>query len=69
MIKLYYFLWGLVDQFRGDGIAGKGKGYGILSLRVDGNDALAVYESIKEAREYIIKNKAPVLIELMTYRV
>ena len=34
----------------GDGIAGRGPGYGIASLRVDGGDARAVYCATKEAR-------------------
>jgi len=62
-------LYFLVDQFRSDSVAGRGKGYGMATLKVDGNDALAVYQSIKEAREYSVKKQEPVLIELMTYRV
>jgi len=41
----------------------------MASLRVDGNDALAVYNSIKKAREYILANKEPVFIEFISYRV
>ncbi len=48
---------------------GRGLGYGMTSLRVDGNDALAVYASIKKAREFIIQNKQPVFIEFISYRV
>jgi len=57
------------DQYRGDHIAGRGPSYGINTLRIDGNDALAVYLGVKHAREYIVKNKRPFLIELITYRV
>jgi 2-oxoisovalerate dehydrogenase E1 component alpha subunit len=56
------------DQYRGDGIASRGVGYGMATIRVDGNDLLAVYEVTKRAREYAIENSAPVLIEYMTYR-
>ncbi|KAL4501516.1 hypothetical protein ABPG72_018567 [Tetrahymena utriculariae] len=59
----------VVDQYRGDGIAGKSIGYGIKTYRVDGNDALAVYHTVKEARNYIVTNKAPAFIEFMTYRI
>ena len=38
------------DQYRGDGIAGKSVGYGMQTYRVDGNDALAVYQATKHAR-------------------
>jgi 2-oxoisovalerate dehydrogenase E1 component alpha subunit len=39
------------DQYRGDGIASRGPGYGIDTVRVDGNDVLAVYNVMKEARK------------------
>ncbi|XGW14722.1 hypothetical protein V3C99_000751 [Haemonchus contortus] len=55
------------EQYGGDGIAGKGPGYGLHTIRVDGNDVLAVYNATKAARELAIQNK-PVLIESMTYR-
>lgn len=55
-------------QFASDGIAPKGAGYGIKSLRVDGNDFFAVHEVVSEARAYCIEDKGPFLIEAMTYR-
>lgn len=57
------------EQFRSDGIVVKGKAYGIWGIRVDGNDALAVYSAVHTAREIAIKEKRPVLIEALTYRV
>ncbi|XP_061373320.1 2-oxoisovalerate dehydrogenase subunit alpha 2, mitochondrial-like [Gastrolobium bilobum] len=57
------------EQFRSDGIVVKGKAYGIWSIRVDGNDALAVYSAVHTAREIAIRDKRPVLIEALTYRV
>ncbi|RHY00825.1 hypothetical protein DYB36_000923 [Aphanomyces astaci] len=56
------------DQFRGDGIASRGAGYGIPVIRVDGNDLFAVYEVTKKAREMILTGGRPVLIEAMSYR-
>ncbi|KAF0852868.1 mitochondrial branched-chain amino acid degradation 2-oxoisovalerate dehydrogenase alpha subunit [Andalucia godoyi] len=56
------------DQYRGDGIVARGLGYGIHSVRVDGNDLLAVIACTKAARELAVEKKAPVLIEAMTYR-
>lgn len=44
-------------------------GYGIKTIRVDGNDIFAVYEATRKARDYIIEHSKPVLIEAMTYRV
>jgi 2-oxoisovalerate dehydrogenase E1 component alpha subunit len=57
------------DQFRGDGIAARGPGYGIETVRVDGNDALAVYDVVREARRLALAESRPVLIEAMTYRI
>lgn len=57
------------EQFHGDGISARGIGYGMKTIRVDGNDAVAVVEATKMAREYIMEKKQPVLLEAMTYRV
>ena len=43
-------------------------GYGIAGLRVDGNDALAVYAAVSWAAERARTNKGPTLIEFFTYR-
>src|SRR6478672_3884028 len=43
-------------------------GYGIAGLRVDGNDALAVYAAVKWAGERARSNNGPTLIEFFTYR-
>jgi 2-oxoisovalerate dehydrogenase E1 component alpha subunit len=56
------------EQFKGDGIASRGIGYGVKTIRVDGNDALAVFAATKKAREVALANNCPVLIEAMTYR-
>ncbi|KAG4200857.1 hypothetical protein ERO13_A05G240500v2 [Gossypium hirsutum] len=57
------------EQFRSDGIVVKGRAYGIRSIRVDGNDALAVYSAVSAAREMAINEQRPILIEALTYRV
>lgn len=57
------------QQYDGDGIAAKGPAYGIRTIRIDGNDIFAVYNATKFARDYAVKNKRPVLIEAMTYRI
>ncbi|MCJ1340172.1 hypothetical protein MMC09_005466 [Bachmanniomyces sp. S44760] len=59
-----------LDQYRGDGIASRGLGYGIDTIRVDGNDIFAVREVTKEARRMALEEGGkPVLIEAMSYRV
>ena len=59
-----------LEQYRGDGIASRGVGYGIDTVRVDGNDILAVREVTRQARELALEDGGkPVLIEAMSYRV
>lgn len=48
--------------------AGRGVGCGIASLRVDGNDFLAVYAASRWAAERARRNLGPTLIEWVTYR-
>ncbi|KAI0712671.1 branched-chain alpha-keto acid dehydrogenase E1-alpha subunit [Earliella scabrosa] len=57
------------EQYYGDGIAARGAGYGVHTIRVDGNDVLAVYAAVKEARRRCIEDGRAVLVETMTYRV
>ncbi|WP_019029907.1 thiamine pyrophosphate-dependent dehydrogenase E1 component subunit alpha [Colwellia piezophila] len=56
------------EQFRGNGIASRGVGYGIKTIRIDGNDILAVLKATQIARAYAVKESKPVLIEAMSYR-
>lgn len=59
-----------LEQYCGDGIASRGVGYGIETIRVDGNDIWAVREATKRAREMALQDGGkPVLIEALTYRV
>jgi len=63
-----------LEQYRGDGIASRGAGYGMDTIRVDGNDILAVREVTKRARELSLGLgndgvMKPVLLEAMSYRV
>lgn len=44
----------------------KGQAYGIRSIRVDGNDALAVYLAVKTARKMAIEESRPILIEVIS---
>ncbi|KZS92912.1 hypothetical protein SISNIDRAFT_474505 [Sistotremastrum niveocremeum HHB9708] len=57
------------EQYYGDGIAARGPGYGIDTIRVDGNDILAVLGAVREARRRCVQQGRAVLVESMTYRV
>jgi 2-oxoisovalerate dehydrogenase E1 component alpha subunit len=48
--------------------AQRATGYGIPGLRVDGNDALAVYAAMRWAADRARSNLGPTLIEYFTYR-
>lgn len=48
--------------------AARGVGYGIIGLRIDGNDPLAVYAATQWAAERARTNQGPTLIEHFTYR-
>lgn len=56
------------DQYRGDGILSRAQGYGIAACRVDGNDMLAVHEATAYARQYMLDNQRPFMIEALSYR-
>jgi 2-oxoisovalerate dehydrogenase E1 component alpha subunit len=65
-----------LEQYRGDGIASRGIGYGIDTIRVDGNDIFAVREATLAARRMALEDDGggggggrPILIEAMSYRV
>ncbi|MGE0199611.1 MAG: thiamine pyrophosphate-dependent dehydrogenase E1 component subunit alpha [Candidatus Melainabacteria bacterium] len=46
----------------------KGEGYGVHSVRVDGNDVIAVYQATKLAADRARRGEGPTLLELLTYR-
>jgi len=50
-------------------VADRAAGYGFPGIQVDGNDVLAVYKAVKEARERAIRGEGPTLIEAITYRI
>jgi len=56
------------EQYRCKNLVDKAVGYGIEGIQIDGNNILEVYETIKEARNFCIKNQKPYLIECMTFR-
>ena len=55
-------------QTKSETIAQKAIAYGIPGVQVDGNDVLAMYQAVKEAKERALKGEGPTLIEAYTYR-
>lgn len=56
------------EQYACKNLVDKAIGYGMKGLQIDGNNILEVYQSVKEARAYCIKEQKPILIECMTFR-
>ncbi len=56
------------EQYHCESLVDKAKGYGMEGIKIDGNNILTVYETIKGVREYCIENQKPYLIECMTFR-
>ena len=56
------------EQYRCISLVDRAKGYGMEGVQIDGNNILAVYDTIKGVREFCIKHQKPYLIECMTFR-
>ncbi|MGT2934189.1 thiamine pyrophosphate-dependent dehydrogenase E1 component subunit alpha [Streptococcus catagoni] len=54
-------------QTKAETLAQKAVAAGIPAVRIDGMDPVAVYYTIKKARDYAIEN-GPIVVENMTYR-
>lgn len=56
------------EQYKCEQLVDKAKGYGMEGVRIDGNNILTVFNTIKGVREYCINNQKPYFIECMTFR-
>ncbi len=56
------------EQYRCESLVDKAKGYGMEGVRIDGNNVLTVYDTIRGVREYCIGKQKPYLVECMTFR-
>jgi len=56
------------EQYRAASLVDKAKGYGMEGVQIDGNNILAVYDTIKGIRDYCIREQRPYLVECMTFR-
>ena len=56
------------EQYRCAQLADRAKGYGMEGITIDGNNVLAVYDTIRGVRDYCIQNRKPYLVECMTFR-
>ena len=56
------------EQYACKQLSDRGIGYGIEAKTIDGNNLLEVYNAITDASALCRKNKGPILIEAMTFR-
>ena len=56
------------EQYRCENLADKGKGYGMESHIVDGNNILEVFNLLSELKASMKENPRPVLLEFKTFR-
>jgi 2-oxoisovalerate dehydrogenase E1 component len=56
------------EQYRCESLVYKAEGYGMQGVRIDGNNVLTVYDTLRGIREYCIKYQRPYLVECMTFR-
>jgi 2-oxoisovalerate dehydrogenase E1 component len=56
------------EQYRCESLVDRAKGYGMHGVKIDGNNVLDVYDTIRGVREFCIKEQKPFLIECMTFR-
>ena len=56
------------EQYKCDHLVDRAKGYGMEGIRIDGNNILEVYQTVKGVREYCINQQKPYLIECDTFR-
>ena len=56
------------EQYNCKSLSDRGKGYGIKSFKIDGNNILDVYNTVKNTVDLIQKKSQPILIECNTFR-
>ncbi|MFN5375082.1 MAG: thiamine pyrophosphate-dependent enzyme, partial [Chitinophagaceae bacterium] len=56
------------EQYRCESLVDKAYGYGIEGIKIDGNNVLEVFDTIRGVRNYCIDEQKPYLIECMTFR-
>lgn len=56
------------EQYRCGSIIDKARGYGMDGVKIDGNNILSVYETVKGVRDYCLQKQRPYIIECTTFR-
>lgn len=56
------------EQYRCGDLVERARAYGMDGVRIEGNNILSVYDTIKGVREYCINRQKPYLVECTTFR-
>ncbi len=56
------------EQYRTESLAERAKAYGMDGIRIDGNNILTVYDTMRGVKEYCLSRRRPYLIECSTFR-
>lgn len=56
------------EQYRAQHLIDRAKGYGMEGVRIDGNNILTVFDTIKGVKEFCLREQKPYLIECETFR-
>lgn len=56
------------EQFKCKSFIDKGAAYGIEAIKIDGNNIIEVYQTIKSLAESVRQNPRPILVEAITFR-
>ena len=56
------------EQYRCYSLIDRARGYGMDGVKIDGNNILSVYDTIKGIKEYCLKKQKPYLVECTTFR-
>ncbi len=56
------------EQYRCESLVDRARGYGMDGVKIDGNNILTVYDTLKGVRDYCIRHQKPYLVECSTFR-
>jgi 2-oxoisovalerate dehydrogenase E1 component len=56
------------EQYRCDTLIDRARGYGMDGVKIDGNNILSVYDTIRGIKEYCLRKQKPYLVECTTFR-
>lgn len=56
------------EQYRCGSLVDRARGYGMDGIKIDGNNILSVYDTIKGVKEYCLQKQRPYLVECTTFR-